>query len=270
MSTRGRFLRSVAFLGTAIVSGSAKAGWLSWVGVGLTLGAIVSAGAGGPVGVGVGGVLVVGEIGCIAVDVIGTLGDRYSMNDYDDPAIAAFQGPAFEDLLNTTFPNVDFLADSHPAVNAATNSYIASLNQFITHVRENADDVTIACDHAELALALENLSSELQEAGLADLSLSVQQLDQAQASIPDTGLPTMEVAYLERAGLGSEFMQAFEDLHMQVDTAVLDVPTAGDLIDAAAESEWIAMEEIVLSSPEFAPAPPAQPVQPPTATSIGE
>lgn len=227
-------MKMIAVAAVALGSGkAAMASWLSWFGVACTVGGIVTTIYGGPGGIILGGGLGIVEIICVAVDVVDEF--TYNPNGPDDPVAVAFSEETYQQLLTASFPHVEIGASTHPEVNSAINAYIDSANTYIAHTNQGADLLVIANDRASMAAHIYNIRAALEDAGLASMPLTAEQMSEAQEAIAENGIPQWEIDYLQSAGLGPEYVEAFTNSHSLVDTTVLGTTDAASLFNLAAD-----------------------------------
>jgi hypothetical protein len=238
---RTRFgLKFVAILIVVCLLGkSVMAGWLTWVGVALTILAIPASGA-PPVA----GGLAIAEIVCIVVDVKTTV-----LPTPPTPPPVAPGGPpappvlppagggapaggngiagmmsasALSELDTALFGLHEVPQDENADAVIAVNALIAEFNGFLADSAANQSSTVLANDLVAISDALDAFADELQELGYGQTVFTSQQLQTYQADLALNGLPPMELEYLADAGLSNDFATEFHALHLAEDYSEME------------------------------------------------
>jgi hypothetical protein len=228
--------KALAAVGMSLLlANGASAGWLTWTGVGITVGGIVAAAT--PTGI---GQLVGAVAGAVQVIVVGTDAVKTAIGSSEtpQPPIAANpQPPAYVAGLTAftqaIYQPIPLPGNAGDALAASTNIYISSANVLMTNFTNGASSLQL---NADLAVMADNLNQVNDQYNLLGFVVTISQSDiiNAQAQIATSGLPSSEVTFLQNAGFSASDILGFSNFVASTPTN-LAVPTTtlGDLFQAA-------------------------------------
>lgn len=245
-----RLILLFVFGAICFLPGVSYAGWLSWLGVALTVAAGVAlvaspnaAGAAAAV------VLGIGQVFAIVVDqvVIPMLPPPPPAKPpaamAPKPRLYMSSDDSYEDA---TYPSLALLGNAGDPVRIAGNSMISAMNTLLDDVRLGAPPSTLAQDTTRLGTTFNTIAASLSTSGVA-FSITQGDIDSVQADIAASGLPASEVSYLESAGVSAANI---ESLGTYVgDTPInLAVPslTVNDLLHETAASLGVPEPDTIL------------------------
>lgn len=203
------FAGVLAFVGAS--AKNAAAGWLTWIGVLLTIIAIPAS-----VLPPVAGTLAVGEVVLIVTDVVITTNSMSSASSVggaeENPRLAMLNTMAGEIYLHP-LPHLPEFGEDSTELIAATNHLIDCANSFNQHNAAHERQEILSLDLLAIANALNSIADELDDLGVGSTEFSGQQLSDIQDDLMSDGLPQSEVDYLQDAGFSGTFITNFHSLH---------------------------------------------------------
>lgn len=223
-------LVAVCLLGKSVI-----AGWLTWVGVALTILAIPASGA-PPVA----GGLAIAEIVCIVVDVKTTVFPTPPVAPGGPPAppvappagggapaggngvVGMMSASSLAELDTALFVLHEVPQDQNADAIVAVNVLISEFNGFLADSAAHESNIVLANDLVAISDALNVFADELEELGYGQTVFTSQQLQAYQADLALNGLPPMELEYLADAGLSSDFATEFHALHLAEDYSEME------------------------------------------------
>ena len=245
------------------MSPSVQASWISWTGIGCTLGAGVATffSPGGTVvagGLGIAEILLVftdcylwatsrglyGPGGSAQLRPAGpTPNQAITPDQYPGPSFAAGTSPPpftthIAEFMTAQFQHFQLSGNPDDNLVQATNATIDSFNQFLAHANQGAASNVIKQDLTNLTNALQNKATQhdnLVASGYyKTITMSQADLNNSAQNIRQNGLLQVEIDSLRNAGLSDNFIQAYtQNEASQTLTISKPTITVSDLLHAA-------------------------------------
>ena len=268
----------VAFALMLIVPTVAIAGWLTWVGVGISVvGAVGATVASGGTATVIAGVALVGEVGALigdiaistnavasnsdlepgdgelslfddqfALDEDGKL--RFAASDTLGPYLGTIGMEYYDELVSAQFPFLEAPNSEVEPLVSATNAYISAVNSMKFAAATGESHQILASECWNLGDRIEAIRIEINALGFGELQFSTNQLQDGLDEIMTNGLPEFEQNFLSQAGFSDGFISELTALHGLADVNALSNWSLSDLFEELRDHHYSLSCDLMLAT----------------------